>query len=168
VEIVQAYQKNAKLKWANDNSLSILCLSYNQIRPIDRNNKVEKKQADEDKFLRKSNVGSYFVPYGGCVVIMAYPEMNHPAKIIALYDYVAGVQYTSDKSVNHVPYARMIPVLDVEIPRAKRRKLDQFCYILNYDNSQQEYLDVERLRKQPSSQHTITVIDNLSCNGRLV
>ena len=109
-EIVHAYQKNAKLKWSDDNSLSILCLPYNQIRPLNDSNKVEKKQADEDKLLRKSNVGSYFVPYVGCAVIVIYPEVNHPAKIIANYDHVADVQYTSDKSVNRVPYARMIPV----------------------------------------------------------
>ena len=65
---------------------------YNQIRPIKDNNKVEKKQADEEIFLRKCNVGSYFVPFVGCAVIVAYPEVNHPAKIIALYDYMADVQ----------------------------------------------------------------------------
>jgi hypothetical protein len=62
----------------------------------------------------------------------------------------------------------MIPVLDVEIPRAKSRKLDRFRYITNFDNSQQEYLDVERLCKQPSSKRTSTIIDNLSHNDRFV
>ena len=45
-EIVQVYQKNAKLKWADDNLLSILCVPYNQIRPVSNNDKV-KEQADE-------------------------------------------------------------------------------------------------------------------------
>lgn len=122
-EIVQAYHKNAKLKWADDNSLSILCLPYNQIRPINDNDKVEKKQADEDKFpLMKSNVGSYFASYVGFAVIMAYPEVKHRTKIIAHYDNVDNVQYTADRTVNQVPYARYIPVLDIEIPCAKRRK----------------------------------------------
>ena len=32
-EIVNVF-KNAKLKWVDDESLSIFCLSYNQIRPM--------------------------------------------------------------------------------------------------------------------------------------
>ena len=52
VEIVQVYQKNAKLKWVDDNSLSILCVPYNQIRPVSKNDEVD-EQADEVEFLRR-------------------------------------------------------------------------------------------------------------------
>jgi hypothetical protein len=137
-EIVQVYQKNAKLKWVDDNSLSILCVPYNQIRPVSNNDEVE-EQADEVKFLRRCNTGSIFAPYVGCEVMAVYPSMNHPARIISLYSNEADVQYHGCKSVCQVSYARMIPFLDIEIPPAKRRKCDQFHYIPKCNNSQQEY-----------------------------
>jgi hypothetical protein len=62
----------------------------------------------------------------------------------------------------------MIPVLHIEIPLAKRRKCDQFRFIPNCNNSQQEYQDDEQLHKQPSRKPTSVILEKLSKHGRFL
>ena len=94
--------------------------------------------------------------------------MNHPAKIITVHRNDVEVRYDVCGRVCQVPYARMIPVLDADIPRAKRRKCDQFRYMPNMDNSQQEYLhDNQQSHKQSSTEHR-SILDSLSRHGRQV
>ncbi len=40
-EIVHALQNDAKLKWANDNALSMFCVPYDQMRPVKGNDEVD-------------------------------------------------------------------------------------------------------------------------------
>ena len=90
--------------------------------------------------LKKTNIGSMFDPYVGCAVLVVYPTINHPAKITRVLTYEAEICYDVCGSVSQVPYTSMILVLDNDIPHVNQRKHDQFCYILNCDSSQLEYL----------------------------
>ncbi len=79
-----------------------------------------------------------FAPYVGCAVMVVYPAMNHPEKVLSINRNDAEVWYKVCGTVCQVPYNRMIPVLDIEIPCAKGRKCDQFRYIPNFDNFEQK------------------------------
>jgi hypothetical protein len=98
---------------------------------------------DNEGDLKKCNTGSMFALYAHCVVLVINSNMVHPAKIVTVGRNDAEVQYNLCGRVLSVPYARMIPVLVHQIPRGKRRKCDQFQYVPNRDNSQQEYLHNE-------------------------
>ncbi len=93
----------------------------------------------KDGDLKKTNTGSMFAPYVGCAVLVVYPTINHPAKITQVFTNKA-YDYDVCGSFSWVPYTRMIPVLDNDTPGVNQRKHDQFCYILNCDSSQLEYL----------------------------
>jgi hypothetical protein len=50
---------------------------------------------------------------------------------VKINGYGCTLRYNLCNRVHSVPYARMIPVLDHEIPHGKRRKCDQFCHSRN-------------------------------------
>jgi hypothetical protein len=62
----------------------------------------------------------------------------------------------------------MIPVLDLRIPCGKRRKCDQFGYVPNCDNSQQEYLHNEPIRKRSYREGYSTILESLLLHVRCV
>ncbi len=90
--------------------------------------------------LKKTNTGSMFPHYVGCAILVVYPTINHPVKFSQVLTNEAEICYNVCGSVSWVPYTRMIPVLDNDTPGVNQRKHDQFCYILNCDSSQLEYL----------------------------
>jgi hypothetical protein len=94
--------------------------------------------------------------------------MVHPAKIVTASSNDAEVCHDLCGNVHSAQYARMIPVLDHEIPSGKRRKCDQFCYAPNCDNSQQEYLHNELVRKRSYREPSSTILESLSRNVRCV
>jgi hypothetical protein len=98
---------------------------------------------DNEGDLKKCNTGLMFALYVGCIVLVINSNMVHPAKIVTVGCNDAEVQYNLCGRVRSFPYARMIPVLDHQIPCGKRRKCDQFQYVPNRDDSQQEYLHNE-------------------------
>ena len=106
-----------------------------------------------------------FAPYVGCAVLVVYPTINDPAKITRVHRNEAG-HYDVCGSVNWVPYTRMIPVLDNDIPLENQRKHNPFRYVPNFGNSQPEYLLDERVHKHPSCECSSTILDSLSCHGR--
>ena len=166
--IVDVFKNGARLKWGDDGSLSTFCLPYNQLRPIIDDDEVKNDLFDNEGDLKKCNTGSMFVPYVGCTVLVITSNMVHPAKIVTVGRNDAEVRYDLCGRVRSVPYARMIPVLDHEIPRGKRRKCDQFRYVPNRDNSQQEYLHNEPVRKRSYREHSGTILESLSRHVRCV
>ena len=121
-EIVHVFKHDAKLNWANDSSLSTFCVPYNQIRPMKVDDELEGADIAKEGYLKKTNTGSMFPPYVGCAVLVLYSTINHPAKIIRVHRNEAEVHYDLCGSVSQVPYRRMIPVLDNDIPLANQRK----------------------------------------------
>ena len=123
---------------------------------------------DNEGDMKKCNTGSMFSPYVGCAVLVVNSRMVDPAKILIVQRNYAVVQYDFCGRVQNVPYARLIPVLDHEIPHGKRRKCDQFCYVPNHDNLQQEYGHNEPVHKQSSWEHSSTILESLSRHGRFL
>ena len=162
---MHAFKNDAKLKWAKVKGLSMFCVPYDLIRPVNGNNEVENNTVVTKSPLKKCNTGVMFAPYVGCAVMVVYPAVNHSSKIFSINRHDAEVHYEVCGTVCRVPYNRMIPVLDIEIPRAKRRKCDQFRYIPNFNDSEQKYLCNELKHKQ-QSQECSTILDSLSRVGR--
>lgn len=104
-----------------------------------------------------------FVLYEFCAVLVVYPIMNHCVKIFDIFEIKADVRFDVCGHLNCIPYARMIPFLDLDQPHVKRRKNDQFHYIPNCNNSQKEYLFDDPVNKQMDLMSK--VIDNLSLAG---
>ena len=116
-----------------------LCVLYSHISPMNNDDELKNDSLAKDGDLKKTNTGSMFAPYVDCAVLVVYPPINHPAKISQVLTNEAEICYDVCGSVSWVPYTRMIPVLDNDIPCVNQMKT-QFRYIPNCDNSQLEYL----------------------------
>jgi hypothetical protein len=116
---------------------------------------------DNEGDLKKCKTGSLFTPYVGRTVLVINANMVHPAKIVTVGHNDAEVRHNLCGRVHSVPYARMIPVLDHEIPHGKRRKP-------NHDNSQQEYFHNEPVHKRSYQERSSTILESLSRHVRCV
>ena len=109
-----------------------------------------------------------FSPYIGCTVLVVNSRMVNPAKTLTVSRNYAVIQYDLCRRVQNVPYARLIPVLDHEIPHGKRRKCDQFHYVPHHDSLQQEYGHNEPVHKQSSRECSSTILKSLSLHRRFL
>ena len=163
--ITNAFKNDAKLKWADDDSLSLFCVPYNHMRPVNDDDELKDDHLPNEGESKKTNTGSMFTPYVGCAVMVVYRTMNHPAKITKVFKNEAEVRYDNG-SVKKVPYNRMIPVLDNDIPRARRRKCEQFHYIPHSDNSLREFEYGDAVSKQSTPAPLSHLLESLSRHGR--
>ena len=53
-EIVHVFKSDAKLKWANDGSLSTFCVPYNHSRPINDDDELKDISHAKDGDLKKT------------------------------------------------------------------------------------------------------------------
>ena len=164
-EITNAFKNDAKLKWADDDSLSLLCVPYNHMRPVKDDDELKDDHLPMEGESKVTNTGSMFTPHVDCAVLVVYRTMNHPAKITKVFKNDAEVRYDSG-SVKRVSYNRMIPVLDNDIPRARRRKCEQFHYIPHSDNSQREFEYGDAVPKQITPAPLSPLLESLLWHGR--
>jgi len=82
--LMHAFKNDANLKWANDNALSMFCVPYNLMRPVNDEDELDNNTVESISSLKKCNTGVMFAPYVGCTVMVVYPVVNHPAKILSI------------------------------------------------------------------------------------
>ena len=137
------------------------------MRPVKDDDELKDDHLPMEGESKVTNTGSMFSPHVGCAVLVVYRTMNHPAKITKVFKNDAEVRYDSG-SVKRVSYNRMIPVLDNDIPRARRRKCEQFHYIPHSDNSQRELEYGNAVPKQSTPAPLSPLLELLSRQGRKI